>query len=72
MPNVRLMPRTTVTGAYDGGTYGALERVAEHVGAAGRRRAAAVLLADRGAAGGARRPGRSSGRSPFRATTGRG
>ncbi|HSG55338.1 MAG TPA: 2Fe-2S iron-sulfur cluster-binding protein, partial [Paracoccaceae bacterium] len=26
MPNVRLMPRTTVTGAYDGGTYGALER----------------------------------------------
>ena len=32
MPNVRLMPRTTVTGAYDGGTFGALERVAEHVG----------------------------------------
>ena len=25
------MPRTTVTGAYDGGTFGALERVAEHV-----------------------------------------
>lgn len=31
MPNVRLMPRTTVTGAYDGGTYGALERVGLHV-----------------------------------------
>ena len=31
MPNVRVMTRTTVTGAYDGGTYGALERVAEHV-----------------------------------------
>ena len=31
MPNVRLMPRTTVTGAYDGGTYGALERVALHL-----------------------------------------
>lgn len=30
MDNVRLMPRTTVTGAYDGGTYGALERVAHH------------------------------------------
>ena len=30
MPNVRLMPRTTVTGAYDQGTYGALERVAVH------------------------------------------
>lgn len=31
MDNVRLMPRTTVTGAYDGGTYGALERVAHHM-----------------------------------------
>lgn len=30
MPNVRLMPRTTVTGAYDQGTYGALERVGLH------------------------------------------
>jgi sarcosine oxidase subunit alpha len=35
MPNVRLMSRTTVTGAYDGGTYGALERVARHVGPRG-------------------------------------
>ncbi|MBA3325355.1 MAG: (2Fe-2S)-binding protein, partial [Rhodobacteraceae bacterium] len=32
LPNVRLMPRTTITGAYDGGTYGALERVSGHVG----------------------------------------
>jgi sarcosine oxidase subunit alpha len=31
MPNVRLMRRTTVTGAYDGGVYGALERVTHHV-----------------------------------------
>lgn len=31
LPNVRLMPRTTVTGAYDGGTFGALERVAHHL-----------------------------------------
>ncbi len=31
MPHVRLMPRTTVTGAYDQGTYGALERVGSHV-----------------------------------------
>jgi sarcosine oxidase subunit alpha len=30
MDNVRLMPRTTVTGAYDGGTFGALERVGHH------------------------------------------
>ncbi|WP_210527942.1 sarcosine oxidase subunit alpha family protein [Rubellimicrobium arenae] len=35
MPNVRLMPRTAVTGVYDGGTYGALERVGLH----GRARA---------------------------------
>lgn len=32
MPNVRLMLRTTVTGAYDGGTYGAVERVSHHLG----------------------------------------
>ena len=31
LPNVRLMPRTTVTGAYDGGTYGAVERVGLHL-----------------------------------------
>ncbi len=31
MPNVRLMMRTTVTGAYDGGTYGAVERVSHHL-----------------------------------------
>lgn len=30
MPNVRLMTRSTVTGAYDDGTYGALERVGLH------------------------------------------
>ncbi|MGR3468174.1 MAG: sarcosine oxidase subunit alpha family protein [Shimia sp.] len=28
---VRVMPRTTVTGAYDHGTYGALERVSAHI-----------------------------------------
>ena len=31
MPNVRLMPRTTITGAYDGGTFGGLQRVADHL-----------------------------------------
>jgi sarcosine oxidase subunit alpha len=30
-PDVRVMPRTTVFGIYDGGTYGAVERVADHV-----------------------------------------
>ena len=37
MPNVRLMPRTTVTGTYDQGTYGALERVAGHLAEPGQR-----------------------------------
>src|SRR6056297_111646 len=31
MENVRLMPRTSVTGAYDDGSYGALERVGRHL-----------------------------------------
>jgi sarcosine oxidase subunit alpha len=31
LPNVRVMTRTTVTGAYDHGTWGALERVGLHV-----------------------------------------
>ena len=30
MDNVRIMTRTTITGAYDGGTFGALERVGHH------------------------------------------
>ncbi|MEO0999049.1 MAG: sarcosine oxidase subunit alpha family protein [Pseudomonadota bacterium] len=30
MPNVRILTRTSVIGAYDGGTYGALERVGDH------------------------------------------
>ena len=30
MPDVRLMPRTTLFGCYDGGVYGALERVSDH------------------------------------------
>jgi methylglutamate dehydrogenase subunit C len=35
MDNVRLMTRTTVTGAYDGGMFGALERVNHHTGKRG-------------------------------------
>ena len=31
MENVRLMPRTTVIGAFDHGVYGAVERVADHL-----------------------------------------
>ena len=31
LPNVRLMPRTSIFGAYDGGVFGALERVAQHL-----------------------------------------
>jgi len=31
LPNVRVMPRTTVIGAFDHGIYGAVERVSDHV-----------------------------------------
>ncbi len=31
LPNVRLLPRTTILGAFDHGVYGALERVADHL-----------------------------------------
>ena len=31
LDTVRLMPRTTIFGVYDGGIYGAVERVADHV-----------------------------------------
>jgi methylglutamate dehydrogenase subunit C len=33
MDNVRLMRRTTIFGVYDGGTYGAVEQVADHLAA---------------------------------------
>ncbi len=35
MPNVRVMTRTCITGAYDQGTFGALERVRQHTGVRG-------------------------------------
>jgi sarcosine oxidase subunit alpha len=40
LPEVRLLPRTTVFGAYDGGLFGAVERVSDHmvVPAAGQPR----------------------------------
>ncbi len=31
LPNVRLMPRTSIFGTYDGGVFGALERVGQHL-----------------------------------------
>ena len=37
MPNVRLMPRTTIYGAYDHGIFGALERKADHFADSGDR-----------------------------------
>ncbi|MBP1806855.1 sarcosine oxidase subunit alpha family protein [Rubellimicrobium aerolatum] len=33
LPNVRMMPRTTVVGAFDHGVFAAVERVADHVAA---------------------------------------
>ena len=38
LDNVTLMPRTTIFGVYDGGTYGAVERVADHVPVPGEHR----------------------------------
>ena len=40
LPNVRLMPRTTIIGAFDHGIYGAVERVSDHLAtpAAGKPR----------------------------------
>ena len=35
MPNVRVMKRTTIFGAFDHGTYGALERLSEHMADSG-------------------------------------
>ncbi len=35
LPNVRLMTRTTVFGAYDHGVYGAVERVSDHLAESG-------------------------------------
>ena len=34
LPDVRVMRRTTVFGAYDGGTYGGVERVSDHLASA--------------------------------------
>ncbi len=36
MPNVRVMTRTTIFGAFDHGIYGAVERVSEHLADSGR------------------------------------
>ena len=36
LPEVRLLPRTTVFGVYDGGIYGAVERVNDHLPVAAR------------------------------------
>ena len=43
MPNVRLMPRTTVQGTYDHGIYSALERAADHLPAPARGQPRQVL-----------------------------
>ena len=61
------MPRTTVTGLYDGGTFGALERVGAHLGLQ-RAEDAPLDTASGGSRPGARcsAPGRWSGRSPSR------
>ena len=60
-PEVRVLSRTTVFGVYDGGTYGAIERVADHVvkpAAHGVRQRSWKIIAKRSvlAAGASERP----------------
>jgi len=43
MPNVRLLTRTTVIGAFDHGIYGAVERVTDHLAAAPAGKARQIL-----------------------------
>ena len=43
LPNVRLLPRTTVYGAFDHGIYGALERRTDHLAGAGGNKPRQVL-----------------------------
>ena len=50
LDNVTLMPRTTVFGVYDGGTYGAVQRVADHVQVPGEHQPRQRSLAHRGEA----------------------
>ena len=63
MPNVTLMPRTTIFGWYDDNIFGAVERVNDHVLEAIALRAAAALLAHHGQTRG---DGHGSGRTPHR------
>ena len=53
MPDVRIMRRTAVTGVFDHGQYGAVERVNDHVAVPPGARAAPARLEDRGEARGA-------------------
>ena len=64
------MPRTTVFGAYDDGTYGALERVADHLPAPPAHQPRAALWRIVAQRARARAPAPSSGRSSSAATTG--
>ena len=50
LPDVRIMRRTTVFGVYDSGTYGALERVNDHLPFPPEHQVRQQLLADRGEA----------------------
>ena len=69
MPNVRLMTRTTVIGAFDHGIYGAVEQVTDHPGSSARRQGAAG--ADLLGSGPFLPPDQSNDLSPLRIMTGR-
>ena len=54
MPEVRLLPRTTVFGYYDHNVLGAVERVSDHLPVPPRMPGAPALLGHSREAGGAR------------------
>ena len=69
LPEVRLMPRTTVFGVYDHGTYGAVERVARSSPRAAAAPAAPARPGASSRSAPCSRPARSNGRSSLPATT---
>ena len=71
LPNVTLMPRTTVFGWYDDNVFGAVERVQKHVAVPDRARAASSAIGGSSPSGRSWPPVPRSGRWSSAAMTGR-
>ncbi len=70
LPELRIMRRTTVFGVYDGGTYGAVERVSDHLAVPPAHHAAPADVAHRRQTHNSCRRARSSSLSCSAATIG--